>query len=264
MTDPWNRAEAYEAYVGRWSRRLAPEFIEWARVPPGASVLDVGCGTGAVAEALLTEREAKVTGVDLSPAHVDEARRRLAAEGARFEVGDARSLPFPDASFDAAVSALVLNFVPAPAAMVSEMRRVVKPEGALAACVWDYAGKMEMMRHFWDAAVALEPEAAQLDEATRFPGCNPASLSRLFVDAGLRDVDTRAIDLPTVFRDFDDLWTPFLGGQGPAPAYVASLDEKGREALREHFRARLLPKPDGSIELIARAWAVRGRVPASA
>ena len=257
MTDAWNQADAYEAYVGRWSRRLAPAFAAWARVPESADVLDVGCGTGALSEALLA-RGAKVVGVDLSPAHVEGARRRLAGQGARFEVADAQALPFPDASFDAAVSALTLNFVPRPEAMLREMRRVVRPGGAVALYVWDYAGRMEMLRRFWDAAVALDPEARRLDEAVRFPLCEPAALAALFSEAGLSDVETRGLEEPTRFRDFDDFGGPFLGGQGPAPGYVASLDAKRREALREGVRARLPVAADGSIPLVARAWAAKG------
>jgi SAM-dependent methyltransferase len=262
MADAWNQADPYEAYVGRWSRKLAPAFVAWAGVPPGARVLDVGCGTGALSEALLATRPAALAGFDLSPAYADEARRRLGGPRARFDVADARAVPVPDASFDAAISGLVLNFVPEPAAMVREMRRVLAPGGLAALYVWDYAGRMEMLRRFWDAAVALDPRAAALDEGVRFPVCEPGALRRLFEEAGFRDVETRALDQPTAFRGFDDYWSPFLGGQGPAPGYLASLEGKGREALREQVRASLPIQPDGSIPLIARAWAVKGRAPA--
>jgi hypothetical protein len=115
------------------------------------------------------------------------------------------------------------------------------------------------MRHFWDAAVALDPAAGDLDEGRRFPLCRPEPLRALFHAAGLRDVATRAIDVPTYFRDFNDYWSPFLGGQGPAPGYAMSLTAVRRAALRDRIQARLPFESDGSIQLIARAWAVRGR-----
>jgi len=165
------------------------------------------------------------------------------------------------ASFDAAVSGLVLNFVPQPLRAVTEMARVVRPGGVVAAYVWDYAGKMELMRHFWDAAAALDDAARELDEGSRFPICRPAPLTGLFGQAGLHDVEARAIDIPAVFRDFDDYWSPFPGGQGPAPGYAMSLSEERRAALRDRLEAGLPIGEDGTIRLIARAWAVRGLVP---
>jgi hypothetical protein len=138
------------------------------------------------------------------------------------------------------------------------MRRVAAPSGTVAAYVWDYAEGMRLMRAFWDAAAALDPAAASLDEGRRFPLCRPEPLARLFAAAGLREVATRAIDVPTVFRDFDDYWDPFLGGQGPAPAYCVGLAEDARTALRERLRTSLPVAPDGRIRLTARAWAVRG------
>jgi hypothetical protein len=152
-----------------------------------------------------------------------------------------------------------VNFVPDPGRAVAEMARVARAGATVAAYVWDYAGKMELMRYFWDTAAALDPDAAERDEGRRFPLCRPEPLAALFRGAALREVETRPIDVPTVFRDFDDYWTPFLGGQGPAPGYAMSLDEERRAALRERLRARLPIEPDGSIRLIARAWAVRGR-----
>jgi hypothetical protein len=139
------------------------------------------------------------------------------------------------------------------------MVRVTRLNGVVASYVWDYAGEMQLMRHFWDAAVALDPAVAEIDEARRFPICHPEALSRLFSDARLSEVVVRPIDVPTVFRDFDDYWSPFLGGQGPAPSYAMSLSTESRSALRDYIRARLPISNDGSIRLLARAWAVRGR-----
>ena len=258
--DVWAAGDAYEPYVGRWSRLVAAELLAWLAVPPGARWLDVGCGTGALSRTILDRAAPEaVTGLDASAGFVQHAAARVADRRASFRVGDAQALPFDDGAFDAAVSGLVLNFVPAPARMVAEMRRVVRQGGAVALYVWDYADGMALMRHFWDAAAALDPAARPLDEGRRFPICRPEPLAALFRDAGLADVDVRALDVPTVFRDFDDYWTPFLGGQGPAPGYCSSLDEARRTALREAIRARLPVQPDGRIPLTARAWAARGR-----
>jgi SAM-dependent methyltransferase len=159
------------------------------------------------------------------------------------------------------VAGLVINFVPDQAKAVGEMRRVTRPGGVVAAYVWDYAGEMQMMRAFWDAAVALDPSAVALEEGQRFPVCHPEPLAKLFEGTGLKAVAVRAIDVPTIFKDFDDYWTPFLGGQAPAPGYCMSLSEERRAALCDRIRASLPIKDDGSIPLTARAWAVRGTAP---
>jgi ubiquinone/menaquinone biosynthesis C-methylase UbiE len=255
----WQGGEAYERYVGRWSRPVAHAFVHWLDVRAGGRLLDDGCGTGALTETLLEAAEpAEVVGVDSSEGYVAHARAHVTDPRATFLVGDAENLPFDDASFAAAVSALVLNFVPDPLRAVAEAMRVVGERGTVAAYVWDYAGRMELMRHFWDAAVELDPAAGSLDEGRRFAICEPSALKRLFTDAGLADVETREITVPTVFRDFDDYWQPFLSGEAPAPGYAISLDEGRRAALRERLRTRLPTRPDGSIPLVARAWAVRG------
>ena len=255
--DTWAAGDLYEPYVGRWSRLVAREFLDWLGVAPRARWLDVGCGTGALTQAILDRAApASVDAVDPSAAFVEHASAHVGG-AATFQVGDARALPFADRFVDAAVSGLVLNFVPGPEKAASEMARVVRPGGVVAAYVWDYSGRMELMRYFWDAAVALDPAAP--DEGPRFPLCHPDRLAALFAGAGLGAVETRAIEVPTQFRDFDDYWTPFLGGQGPAPGYAMSLTEERRQALRERIRAALPTRADGSIPLVARAWAVRGR-----
>jgi SAM-dependent methyltransferase len=256
----WASGDIYEPYVGRWSRLVAREFVPWLAVPAGATWLDVGCGTGALSATILAYADPEaVTGVDPSEAFIAWAGAHVRDARARFEVGDARALLGADATFDVAVSGLVLNFVPEPEHAVEEMARVVRPGGSVGAYVWDYADRMEMMRRFWDAASALDPAASEADEGRRFPICQPGPLGDLFRDSGLREVGVRAIDIPTVFRDFDDYWTPFLGGGAPAPRYALSLDEEHRAALRASIRSRLTFEADGSIYLIARAWAVRGR-----
>jgi SAM-dependent methyltransferase len=257
--DVWAGGEAYEPFVGRWSRLVAREFLAWLAAAPGTRWLDVGCGTGALTgEILGAVAPAHVRAVDPSLPFVRFARGRVGDPRAAFLVADARSLPLPTGSVDAAVSALALNFIPQPEAAVAEMARVVRVGGVVAAYVWDYADGMQILRRFWDAAVALDPAAAELDEARRFPLCGPAALDALFRGAGLGGVESRAIDVPTRFRDFDDYWRPFLGGQGPAPGYAMGLREERRAALRERVRAALPVAADGSIALAARAWAVRG------
>lgn len=256
--EAWGSGELYELYVGRWSRGVAREFLSWLGVPQGQTWGEVGCGTGALAQSILAVAEPHaVFAIDRAKGFIAAARSSTPDRRARFAVADATALPWASASCAATVSGLVLNFVPAPASMVREMQRVTQPGGQVAAYVWDYGAGMEMMRHFWDAAVGLRPEHAALDEAARFPLCRPEPLKALFQAAGLSAVSVSSVSIPTVFRNFDDYWTPFLGKQGPAPTYVASLDEPARERLREALRARLPAAADGSIPLAAQAWVVR-------
>ena len=256
----WTSGAAYEQYVGRWSRQVAREFLKWVVVPPGRRWLDVGCGPGALSQAILDQTApSAVMGIDPSTDFIAFARAQVRDARVRFEVGDARSLPSEAGRYDAVVSGLALNFVPQPDLALAEMVRVTRPGGSVAVYVWDYAGQMQWIRYFWDAAVALDPAAVAQDEGRRFPLCRPEALAGLFRSAGLRQVETRAIDVPTIFRNFEDYWSPFLGGQGPAPGYVLSLSEAHCGALRDLLRAGLPMAPDGSIHLIARAWAVSGR-----
>jgi SAM-dependent methyltransferase len=258
----WASGAAYEPYVGRWSRLVAREFLAWLAMPPESRWLDVGCGTGALSATILAvARPSTVTGIDASEGYAAYAREQIRDGRAEFRQGDAQALPFGDGSFDATVSGLVLNFLPEPSRGLAEMARVTRPGGVVAGYVWDYAGQIQLIRHFWDAAAALDPAAAELDEGRRFPICSPEALERLFTEARLEDVVVRAVDTPTVFRDFDDYWSPFLGGQGPAPSYAMSLTEERRGALRDRIRASLPTTDDGSIRLIARAWAACGRSP---
>ncbi|MFL5762003.1 MAG: class I SAM-dependent methyltransferase [Thermomicrobiales bacterium] len=257
--DTWESGDQYEPYVGRWSRLVAREFLPWLGRTTRSRWLDVGCGTGALTQIILEQTAPlEVVGVDPSPGFIAYARRQITDPRVRFESGDARYLPLVSGTFDIVVSGLVLNFVPQPDQAVAEMRRTARPGGLVGSYVWDYAGKMELMRYFWDAVVALDPNAADIDEGRRFPLCNPDQLTKLFARAGIQRIETGAVDVPTVFRDFDDYWQPFVGGQGPAPSYAMSLSAERRDALRDHIRARLPIEPDGSIHLIARAWAVKG------
>ena len=257
--DVWALGDAYEAYVGRWSRRVARAFLRWLAVAGGRTWLDVGCGTGALtAEVLAEAGPAHVLGVDPSEGFLAGARAAITDPRADFCAADAQALPLASGGCDAAVSGLALNFVPDPPWAAAELVRVTTAGGVVAAYVWDYAEGMEMIRYFWDSAVALDPAAAELDEARRFPLCRPEPLRRLWSDAGLTDVQVEALDVPTVFTDFDDYWAPFLGGQGPAPGYAMSLTEDRRRALRDLLHDRLPERTDGTVPLTARAWAVRG------
>jgi SAM-dependent methyltransferase len=260
--DPWAAGDAYERYMGRWSRRLVPRFLDWLHLPHDLAWLDVGCGTGALsAEVLAHSAPLRVIGVDPSPAFVKHAQKQVHDGRASFQVGDAQALPFENDLFDVAAASLVLNFVPKPALAVSEMQRVVRSQGTVAACVWDYAGGgLQLARHFWDAAIALDPAAAAQAEALRFPQFTRDGMEALLRHAGLDAVRSAPIEIETAFRDFDDFWLPFLGGTGPAPAYATALPEDKRDALRERLRAALPPGPGGHIMLKARAWAVRGTV----
>lgn len=255
----WASGDHYEPYVGRWSRLVAREFVGWLGVPSSHRWLDAGCGTGALAgEVVARANPSMVLGVDRSEGYARHARGRVHTHGTAFAVGDATALPIRPSTFDAVVSGLVLNFVPSPVMLLTDMRRVAVTGGTVAIYVWDYAGEMQLMRYFWDAAATLDPAARELDEGRRFPVCHPERLVELFNSAGLAVVEARAIDVPTVFRDFDDYWTPFLGGQAPAPGYCMSLSEIRRTELREEIRSRLPFEDDGSIRLGARAWAVKG------
>jgi SAM-dependent methyltransferase len=258
--DNWASGAAYEPYVGRWSRRVARQLLGWLNVPAGAAWLDVGSGTGALTQTILDiTAPSRVKGIDRSAGFVAYAREQMHDPRAQFDSGDAQELPVETGTYDAVVSGLMLNFVSQPATALAEMTRVAKPNGIVAVYVWDYASKMQFMRHFWNAAAALDPGAYDLDEGRRFPLGQPEPLRALFQNTGLQDVEVCGLEIDTDFRDFEDFWSPFLGGQGPAPSYVQSLHEEQRTALRDRIRMGLPFAIDGSISLVARAWAVRGR-----
>ena len=257
--DQWVTGDAYEAYMGRWSRRLARVFVEWLPPRPGANWLDVGCGTGALTSTICDCcQPAAVAACDPSEPFIDHARKSLSDVRVSFVVAGVDTLPSRDGGFDAVVSGLVLNFLPNPGQALGSMREHLRPGGTVAAYVWDYATGMELLRSFWEEAVASNPGAASLQEGRRFPLCEPPALASLFRNAGLTDVDVHPLDISTDFATFDDYWNPFLRGTGPAPSYVASLDPGDRELLRERLRQRLQAATDGRIDLRARAWAVRG------
>jgi SAM-dependent methyltransferase len=258
--DTWANGAAYEYYIGRWSRLVARKFVAWLDISLGARWLDVGCGTGILSQTVIdVASPQKVLGVDSSEGYIYYANKHIQNPHVFFCLDDAQSLPVESDSYDAAVSGLVLNFVAKPNQMLSEMIRAVRIGGTVTVYVWDYTDLMQPIRCFWNAVVALDRIAIALDEGQRFPLCKPEPLIQLFqANTHLENIEIRAIDVPTIFRNFDDYWSPFLGGQGPAPSYTMSISEERRIALREYLRRTLPISTDGSIHLIARAWAVRG------
>jgi SAM-dependent methyltransferase len=245
--------------MGRWSRLIAPRFLAWLGPADGLDWLEVGCGTGALSAAILAQGEPRsLVAVDPSEGFLATARAQLPDGRVEFRVGDAQALPLPDASRDVVVSALVLNFVPDRQKALAEMQRVARAGGTIGFYVWDYpGGGMGLMRAFWDAAAALDPAARDLTEDKRFPFCTPDGLTAAATAAGLGAAEMTSIEVPTVFRDFDDFWRPFTLGAGPAPGYCMSLAPEARERLKEKLQASLPTSADGSIALTARAWAVK-------
>ena len=255
--------DAYERFMGRWSREVAPLLVKFAGVRDGDAVLDVGSGTGALTAAVAaTAPSSRIVGIDPAASYVAYARTRHTAGRIRFEVGDAQQLRLADGSFDRTLSLLVLNFIPDRSRALGEMIRVTRAGGVVASAVWDYGQGMEMLRVFWDEAVALRPDADARDER-HMPLCRKGELAELWRTHGLRDVSEEALTIRMRFLSFDDYWAPFLEQQGPAGDYVAALEPREREQLRLRLRRRLLGEgPDRPIVLEARAWAVRGTVAA--
>jgi len=259
MRQMWAVGDAYEAFMGRWSRPVAERFVRWLGAESGLSWLEVGCGTGALTSTIcgLADPDS-VVACEPSEAFVEHLRGRMLDVRVSVVMAGAGDLPRRPGGFDCVVSGLVLNFLPNPREAVVEMRARTSPEGVVAGYVWDYAEGMQLLRCFWDAAVAVDPAAGALDEGQRFPICRPDALESLFREAGLTRVRSEALEIPTRFESFLDYWQPFLGGTGPAPSYVTSLGDERREELRERLERRLELGPDGAIELVARAWAIRG------
>lgn len=260
--DRWTSGSHYEQWMGRWSRLLAQEFLKWLNLPAGLRWVDVCCGSGIVTETIVARNApASLVGVDASKQQISFAREYRARANVTFETADAMALPLPDASFDVAVCGLGLNFIPKPERGLEEFRRVTRPGGTVAVYVWDYAQRARFVREFWDAATAIDADAATYDQANRFPMCTQEGLQGLFEQAKLEDIALHALDVVTCFTSFEDYWEPFLTGQGSAPNYLATRDQQTQTAIRERLRAALPANAEGVIELPARAWAVRARRP---
>jgi len=261
VQDQWAAGSSYEDFMGRWSRRLAPEFVSWLRIPPGVHWLDVGCGTGALADAVCSHADpASVVGCDPATPFVEFARAHSRDVRRSFVVAGVGNLPRRPGGYGSVASLFALNFLPDPKAAVAEMQSVAAPGSTVSACVWDYGEGMSFLRHFWDAAVAQDAAASALDEGNRFPLCRRDALATLFRDGELGDVRCESIEIRMAFAGFDDYWRPFLGGTGPAPSYVASLDAERLANLARKLEEALPHASDGTITLGARAWAVRGTV----
>jgi len=259
IDDAWNSSDLYEYFMGRWSTLMAPVFLEWLNLPPNLSWLDIGCGTGALSEAIYSHsKPAYLSSIDPSAEFLDKARKRLSNEG-DYAVGSASNIPKANDSYDIIVSGLALNFIPDLTSAFNEMKRVLKTNGSIAAYVWDYKDRIDFLRLFWDTACEVNPDSYKLDEGIRFPICDINNLKDLFQEVGMVDIETSYLNIITVFKEFDDYWNPFLGGQGPAPSYLASLNDDLKEELKANIHKKLSIEPDGSIKLLARAIAVRGK-----
>jgi len=258
-TDRWALGASYDAYMGRWSRQMARVFLGWLHAEPGGHWLELGCGTGALTSTVCAlSTPASVVACDQSASFIEHARRQLEDPRVSYEVATAEALPRRRGGFDLIVSGLVLNFIADPTAALVAMRARARAGGRVAAYVWDYAGGVEFLRHFWEAASASDPDAGALDEARRFGDWREDTVTARFRDAGLTGIESTTLTIPTDFASFDDYWQPFLGGTGPAPSYVASLSQPQRDRLAEGLRSRLPRAADGSIQLKARALAVNG------
>lgn len=258
--ETFRSADTYDRFVGRYSQQLATALIDFAGVGPGLRTLDVGCGPGALAAALVELLgAASVSAADPSAPFVDACRARLP----EIDVvqADAEALPFADGAFDAVLSQLVVNFMRDAEAGVREMARVTCPGGIVASCVWDYGDEMTLLRAFWDAAREVHPErGAAADEGVVMRWCGEGELAELLRAVGLESVRFGSLVASAKYADFDDLWSPFPTGVGPAGAFCKSLEEDDRAALRDAFRRRLAVD-DGPFELTARAWCAAGRAP---
>ncbi|OWW19289.1 class I SAM-dependent methyltransferase [Noviherbaspirillum denitrificans] len=256
--------DGYELQMGRWSRRLAVPFVEFAGAAANERILDVGCGTGHLSFTLAENAQlAEIVGVDYSPVYVDHARKHNTDPRISFEEGDACSLRFESGTFDRVLSLLVLHFVPRTGDAIAEMRRTAKPGGVVAAAVWDARGGFVANRMFFDTAAALDPKAGErrARNYTR-PMTRPGELSAAWKAAGLEDVHETSLGIRMEFSSFADYWAPYMGKDGPGAEYMATLDEAAQATLRDAVRAAYLDgEPDGPRSYAALAWAVKGRVP---
>ena len=264
QTPIWKNGEAYENFMGQWSRIVGKQFLEWLQPTEGARWLEVGCGTGAFTQVILDQgAPGEVVGVDPAEAQLAFAKEKVADSKVVFRTGDALGLPFDDSEFDLAVSALVLNFVPDQKKMISEMKRVVRTSGTIALYVWDFAGLKPVAQHIAATIAARDPTAAQRAASGQgFETTRPEYLLQLFENASLLDVDTRPIEINVGFEDFDAYWFANTEFASPVGQYVGGLSAQEREKFVVEVRERLPVSDDGSIHYMARAQAVRGVVSA--
>ena len=260
MADMFSNAAAYEAMMGRWSKRLAPMFLDFARVSDGDRILDVGCGTGSLVQ-IIADRigQASIVGIDPAQASIDYARTRFSDACITFDRGDAQKLPYANLSFAHSLSLLVFQFLSQPEMVAKEMRRVTRSGGTVAACTWDRTG-MEMSEVFWEECGRLDSGAEE--RAQRPNKCNvQGQLTDVWRAAAFKSIEEVALEIRTDFKCFDDFWLPYTKGVGPQGVYVASLSAEKRELLRDALWKRLLGEQDRPFTLRAKALAVRGSVP---
>lgn len=256
----WSGGEDYDYFMGRWSQKTAQKFVGWLNPKPNLTWLDIGCGTGALTQAILNDgnKPQALYAIDPSWSFVHHTQITIKSKPIACAVSFADNIPLINGLCDYIVSGLMLNFTPNPVTSVKEMRRVTRLGGTVAAYVWDYAGDMQWLRHFWDAALAIDASAEDYDEGKRFPLCHPKELENTFLSAGLKNVEVVALDIETIFPDFEAYWSPFLTGNFPAPHYLKNLSAPKQDELKTVLKERLPIADDGHIHLIARAWAVRG------
>lgn len=259
--DAWSAGQSYEHYMGRWSRKIAAKFVSWVDPPKNLDWLEIGCGTGALSEAVLSAASPRsILSTDQSADFVAHAKAEITDGRAAFKVASADNLPCSDASVDIVTSGLVLNFIPDRQTAFAEMRRVLRPGGLVAFYVWDYpGGGMGFIDAFWKAAAEIDPDAAGLDESARFPFCQKDGLAEMCSDAGIGQAQITPIEVETRFPDFDAFWHPFTLGAGPAPGYVKSLPDDRKQQLKDHLAAKM--GRHEHIALPARAWAVKASWP---
>lgn len=255
--DAWSAGQSYEHYMGRWSRKVATEFLDWLDPPNSIDWLEIGCGTGALTSAILQRHDPNsILATDPSADFINHARETIKDPRASFETATAQNLPLDNESVDIVTSALALNFVPDRQEGLIEMQRVLRPGGVVSFYVWDYpGGGIGFIDAFWKAAASLDPKTTELDEGTRFPFCTAEGLGDLCAEAGLPDAEISPIEIVTEFPDFEAFWHPFTLGAGPAPGYCMSLQDEDREALKARLAERL--DQGGPVQLTARAWATK-------
>jgi SAM-dependent methyltransferase len=259
MKEYWLSATSYERFMGRWSILVAQKFLSWLSIAPARLWLDVGCGTGSLTKCILESHQPKeITSIDSSGEFISYAQHSITDPSVHFRVGLAQSLELDSNSIDVVVSGLVLHYVPQPKVAVLEMLRVTRPDGKIGLFLWDYAYGMQMLRYFWDAAVELDNNAREHDGGVRFPICGEGQLESLVREVGLKQVEATAIEINTVFQNFDDYWQPFLSKVSSAPNYVMSMNPEERHKLEDKLHESLPIDEDGSISLTAKAWAVKG------
>jgi SAM-dependent methyltransferase len=255
---------AYEAFMGRWSRRICGPFIEFSGSKAGESIIDVGCGTGSLTRVLADAvRPERIVGVDLSDVYLDDARENIRDTRVSFEKGDATQLNFPDATFDRAVSMLVLQFVPDADRAIAEMKRVVRPGGVVAAAVWDSYGGMPAQRMFWDAASNIGL-ASEKDLAGFFfrPMTKSGELADAWTRQGLIEVSQSSLTIRMDYSGFDDYWAPIAAGEAALGKFAFDLNPADRNRLEKAVRTTYSGgQADGPRSFAAMTWVCKGRVP---